>query len=313
MASPSMSLNLTITPDMSTTAAFGAILRANYDFVRAWAPVAYEGKDIEGVHQVRVGMRRMRSAVIVFRKAIPRELTDAWGEEMRWLANAMGPARDLDVFITEAMDAVTGKIPLPAGEERIRQLAEQHRAEAYAQVRAAIDSDRYKKYTTGLNHWLKEQGWYQADMPGKVRARMNKTVASYATSVLNKRVSQTLQDGARINEMSTEELHMLRIDCKKLRYATEFFGSLFNKKGMGQFTGYLKELQGLLGTMNDVTVMQGLLDALIQDVDERETVKYAGALIGWRARQYEEVRGTLGESWEAFANTIPPWFKGVGE
>ncbi|MEO5376781.1 MAG: CHAD domain-containing protein [Magnetococcus sp. DMHC-6] len=287
--------------------AFGATLKSNFAFMQQWEPVAQKGEDIEGVHQVRVAYRRLRSALVIYRKAMPRILTDSWGEEMRWAASELGPARDLDVFISEGLAPMAGKIPLPEGENKLLELAKEHRAQAYTRVQEMIQSQRYQNFKSGFSAWVAQKGWRGGEISQEVLSGFEKGVVRYAMKTLDKRVSSVLLTGQDMGRMSAEELHQLRIECKKLRYATEFFNSLFPAEEMAGFTLQLKGLQGLLGIMNDVAVLPGLLDTLLEGVQDKETLKYAGALIGWRLRQYEEVRGQLDGRWEAFAQQKLPW------
>ncbi|MBF0272943.1 MAG: CHAD domain-containing protein [Magnetococcales bacterium] len=293
----------------STGETFGLILRYNFDYLQEWAPIARHGENIEGVHQARVSLRRMRSALGLFRKAIPRSITDPWSMEMQWIASTMGAARDLDVFIHEGLKAMSGKIPLESGEKKLTALAEQRRTEAYAQVRTMMESERYQAFMRDFPAWLDSSGWYKDDMPSAERNRMNKNIRRYASMVLSKRMASTLSYGNRLKEMNSVELHALRIECKKLRYAFEFFLPLFVEKGMLSFGQHLKGLQDLLGVMNDVSVMPGLLEKILADSTDLETIQYAGALIGWRARQYEEIRAQLTTRWEEFAGAALPWMK----
>ncbi len=309
MDRPKMSKSAPINAKQSISEAFGVILRHNFEYMLSWADIAYDGKDIEGVHQARVAFRRMRSALVLFRKAIPREITDPWGQEMRWIASEMGPARDLDVFIDEGLEEMAGKIPLGDGEKKLMEIAQKHRAEAYVRVRAMFDGDRYKTFVKDFDVWLNDYGWFQEDLPASVREKLNGSIRKYAAKVLNKRVTKVLQTGEHKSKMSIEELHDLRIEGKKLRYATEFFSPMFSGPGMTEFNAHLKSLQGLLGTMNDVSVMPGLLEGLLKGVDDLETIEFAGAAVGWRAREYEEVRGELDQRWDAFAGTAFPWLK----
>ncbi len=130
--------------------AFAAILRHNYHFLLTWRDSARSWDDIEGVHQLRVSFRRMRSAVTLFRDAIPRDATAVWGDEMRWIAGELGPARDLDVFIAEGLGPVAELLPLP-GAERLMRLAEARRAEIYQQrVVPMLDSERFKHFVDGF-------------------------------------------------------------------------------------------------------------------------------------------------------------------
>lgn len=301
------SKGVTLQDRHSTGEAFGLIMRYNFDALQQWAPIAHEGKDIEGVHQARVSLRRMRSALGLFRRAIPRTITDPWGEEMRWIASAMGAARDLDVFIHEGLKAMAGRIPLEAGEKKLLALTEARRAEAYQEVRALLESDRYRAFTNDFAAWLDDKGWNQADLPDTERVRMEKSIRKYALFILGKRMGSTLSYGDQIEAMNSTELHALRIECKKLRYAFEFFQPLFVEKGMLNFSLFLKGLQDVLGVMNDVAVMPGLLDKILAGSTDLETIQYAGAVIGWRSRQYQEVRGQLASRWSEFAGASLPW------
>ncbi|MBF0369854.1 MAG: CHAD domain-containing protein [Magnetococcales bacterium] len=309
MAAKSKSKQSDIHATQSTEEAFESILRKNYAYMLEWEPIAYKGEDIEGVHQVRVAYRRMRSALVIYRKAIPRTATDAIANEMRWAAGQMGPARDLDVFIDEGLQAMSSRIPLANGEKKMLELAIKHQKTAYTQVRRTISSARYKKFKSNFETWLDEKGWRNEGIPEKNLSLLDKGVTKYAVKVLNKRFTQVLTAGEAMDKMGDEELHQLRIDCKKLRYATEFFTPLFNKDGMANFTLHLKGLQGLLGVMNDVAVLPGLLEILLKDEEDPEVIQYAGSIIGWRARQYEEIRGQLDDRWSTFANSSFPWLR----
>ncbi|MBF0583347.1 MAG: CHAD domain-containing protein [Magnetococcales bacterium] len=309
MALPSIRKPVVLSPGQSVNEAFDAILRHNFDDVLSWVPVAYNREDIEGVHQVRVSLRRLRSAITIFRKAIPRVITDPWNEEMRWVASEFGPTRDLDVFISEGLESLAGKTPLQEGEKKLRLLAVQHQDAAYERLRQLLDSDRYKTFATHFDQWIKVRGWFQVDMPSDTRAYLGTSVVHYAKRVLGKRMSVALAVGADLESMSDEELHQLRIECKKLRYATEFFSALFNPREMAEFTLQLKEVQGLLGIMNDVAVMPQLLEGLLKGVQDPELHSFAGALIGWRSYQSANIRKQLAGPWKTFSKTASPWRK----
>ncbi len=307
MSMPTISKSTPIREDQSTSEAFGAILRHNFDYMRSWAPIAYSREDIEGVHQARVAFRRMRSALTLFRKAIPRHITDPVGTEMRWIASEMGPARDLDVFIDEGLEEMAGKIPIADGEKKLLEIAINHRDRAYERLREMMDSDRYKKFLEDFDKWLTDNGWFQEEMPAETRVALGRNIRPYAAKVMDKRLAKVTIAGSNIMELPDVQLHELRIECKKLRYATEFFSPLFDRKGMAEFTALLKGIQGLLGVLNDVAVMPGLVEKLLEGVEDRHTIQYAGALVGWRARQYEEIRGQLQGAWTNFANAPLPW------
>ncbi len=285
--------------------AFGAILRHNYGHLPAWEDAARSWDDIEGVHQLRVAFRRMRSALRVFRSAVPRPVTAGWAEEMRGLANQLGPARDLDVFIEEGLQTITRQLPL-AGWEKLAALAQQRREVAYETVRAMLDSQRYASFKTNLDTWLDQQGWLTEELSDKHRERLDANVIPFARQLLDKQERRVLATGSHTDQESAQAMHQLRIECKKLRYAAEFFDPLF--KEMEDFTEHLKGLQDLLGVMHDVTVMHHLLENLLAGEHDPEVLQYAGGLVGWRTRQYYEIKNSFDERWEQFVNTLHPWW-----
>jgi CHAD domain-containing protein len=295
-----------IHPGQTVSVAFASILRHNLTYVGEWEAAARNWDDIEGVHQVRVSLRRMRSALGVFRSAVPRSLTADWSEEMRWAAGELGPARDLDVFIDEGLGATAGRLPLP-GEEKLLALATRHRETAYERVRTMLDSQRFARFRRSFTQWLDQAKWERAELDPKVRRRLASPLVPFARKRLDKQERKVLDVGTHVDPNSAAQMHQLRIECKKLRYATEFFTPLF--EGMEPFIGHMKGLQDLLGIMNDVAVMHGLVDKLLEGVEDHEVLEYAGGLVGWRACHSEQIKDSFDERWEELVHAKHPWWK----
>lgn len=294
-----------IYPEQTVNQAFTAILLQQLQQLQLWEDKARDWQDIEGVHQMRVALRRMRSLLRTFRPALPRELSDPWSDEMRWCASQLGPARDLDVFIDEGLNVVTDQLPLP-GESKLETIAWQRREQAYQTVNAMLDSERYLDFKQNFQHWLSDQPWRQSDtLEDKQQQRLQSNIAPFACKRLNKLQRQVLEQGQDIDQDSAPVMHELRIECKKLRYAAEFFRPLF--KGMDQFIRSLKVLQELLGTMNDVEVMKVLLQDLLKNRRDKELFQYAGGLIGWRAHEYYRLKDSFPQRWSEFTHCKLPW------
>ncbi len=291
----------------SVSDAFVSILRNNLADVLTWQDVARTWDDIEGVHQLRVCFRRMRSALSVFRDAIPREQTAAMADEMRWIAGELGPARDLDVFISDGLGSVASMLPLK-GEEALRRVAEERRAQVYEnQVRVMLDSERYRRFHEDFPQWLEARPWEQAEMSKKRAKALHSGIVSYSRQQLDKQNARVLAAGLHIDRENTTEMHALRIECKKLRYAAEFFRPIFD--GLSGFIAHLKGIQDLLGTMNDVAVTQGLLDDLLADSNDHELLIYAGGLIGWRNCEYRHMLLRFDEYWEELVGARHEWWR----
>jgi CHAD domain-containing protein len=298
---------LPITREQSASEVFATILRHNYDYMLTWLDSARSWDDIEGVHQVRVSFRRMRSALSLFRDAVPREVTDVWNEEMRWIAGELGDARDLDVFIDEALGPAAAVLPLP-GADRLRQLAEQGRAQVYRErVVPMLESERFQRFCDDFSAWVDARAWEQSPMKKKQRKRLHAGILSYSRRLLDKQERRVLSAGTNVDRNQAEEMHQLRIECKKLRYAAEFFRPLFD--GLDVFIGHMKGLQDLLGVMNDVAVTRGLLDNLLGSSREHDVLVYAGGLIGWRTCEFHHLLERFDDYWEEFVEAKHPWWK----
>lgn len=290
----------------SVSDSFATILKHNFSFLPLWEEAARSWQDIEGVHQMRVIFRRMRSATTTFRSAVPKEATRHWSDEMRWLAGELGDARDLDVFIDEALGTVGGKLNLP-GEGELVALAEAGRARAYEKVRAMLDGDRYAQFKEGFGAWLASEGWLGEQVDDKARIRLESNIVPFARRILDKQERRVLSRGALVDIYAADEMHQLRIECKKLRYAAEFFQPIF--EGMDSFILHMRGLQDLLGVMNDVAVMGDLLEGLLKMKPDRRAVEYAGGIVGWRTHEYHDLLETFEDCWNEFVDARNPWWK----
>ena len=291
---------------MSVSDAITTILRHNLEYLAEWEQMARSSSNIEGVHQTRVAFRRMRSALTIFRIVIPKAISKTWADEMRDLAGQLGRARDLDVFIEEALGSIRGKLSLP-GAEDFEALVYRRRESVYGEVRNMLDSEQYARFKTEFGSWIDNRGWEQADLKEKQRKLREGNLISFARKVLDIQERQVLEAGAHVDKHSAKEMHKLRIKCKKLRYAAEFFSPVF--AGMGEFIEHMKGLQNLLGVMNDVAVMHGLLEELLVGVEDPEVLQYSGGILGWRSCYYHELLFDFDRRWEEFVDAKHPWWK----
>jgi CHAD domain-containing protein len=298
MAKNTKKKRVAINVRQTVSEAFTTIMLEQLEYLSMWEEKARDWQDIEGVHQMRVALRRMRSAIETFHPVFSRELMTPWSEQMRWCAEELGPARDLDVFIGETLAAVADRLPL-AGAVKLEQLARQQREQSYAGVTALLDDERYANFKSGLKIWLDSQGWLNAGLNAKARQKLQTKITPFARKRLQKLEHKVYKQKHAIDPNSPADLHQLRIHCKKLRYAAEFFSPLFSQD-LDKYIIRLKALQVLLGTMNDIDVMQRLLDGLLAKRRDRELLRYAGGLIGWRAHEYHIIKESFAGLWQQF-------------
>jgi triphosphatase len=122
---------------------------------------ALSGLDPEGVHEMRVALRRMHAALSDFREIIPAAQLAWMKRETEWLITSLGAARDWDVFLSELLAPVESAQPGDAGLAKLRMAAETERKKSYAGARRAIRSPRYAALLTRMRRWLSTKSWRQ--------------------------------------------------------------------------------------------------------------------------------------------------------
>ena len=199
--------------------------------------------DPEFVHQMRVALRRLRSALRVFAPALPAGFAERLAGPLRDLAGALGAARDWDVALQEILPPVQHAFP---GDGRIRALAEKAvaaRDSARASARGAVAAPAYGQLLLELVSGLHGLG------PGAPALPDLATFAAASLDGLERRVAKRTERAAGLAPL---DLHELRIACKRLRYGLEFFAPLGDRKRSKRRIAALTELQSSLGRLNDV-------------------------------------------------------------
>lgn len=290
-----------ITPAMTVAQAFQAIA---WNCIGHWT-ANQEGvllaDDPEYIHQVRVALRRLRSALPLFASAVPRESYAGIAAELKWIAGEMGPARNWDVFVTQTLPPLLAEFPGDAGLLRLQQAAVTAQCEARESARRALLSPRYDRLLLDLGAWLLGDGWH-AQASAENKLRLEDPVAQLALRMLAKRHRTVRRHGPGLAEMPPAERHQVRIAVKKLRYATEFFAALYTPKVSAPYLDAMSRLQDELGVLNDVATIGHLLTLLpVRDPGAR------GVVAGWAARGLSGRLAALDKAWKAFCACRPFW------
>jgi triphosphatase len=255
-------------------------------------PVALAGK-IEGIHQMRVAMRRLRSMLSAVRDLMP-EAERRWAsDEVKQLTEALGPARNLDVFATELLPSARAEAPDQPGWDELAAATERVRAEAHRHVSDQIRSPEHTASLLRLLRWFESRGWRSAQS-NKPSEGMAATIGEVAPAVLDRRRKAVRKRSQHFQRLSAYNRHRLRIAVKKLRYAIELLESLYDEREARPFVKRLKRVQDELGYANDVRVAYGLVIELGRSTADSEPVANAGAqLLAWHQRALIEREGKL--------------------
>lgn len=288
--------------DAVLSASFGECLR---QIDQNLAPAAL-GSDPEGVHQMRVGVRRFRAALSLFKGVLPDERLAALRSELKWLGAELGICRDLDVFQTELLEPLIEHRPDDGALKHLRDEVQLSRAAAQEQLRVVLASGRTTRLLLTLGRWVVAREW--RDQPLSERsARIYASAASEAQRLLSKRHRRVARKGRRPTERSMAELHELRIELKKLRYASEFLGGAFPEASPETFTKRVAALQDVLGALNDAATAARLLEPLTREDAPVERVHALGFVAGWANRGAEDHLARLGPRWKRFRKTGRFW------
>jgi CHAD domain-containing protein len=296
---------LRLDPAVTLDEAFAIILRACFLHLLQSLPAAEDGRNPEGVHQLRVSLRRLRSALDLMRSVGALSHLDVLRSEAKWLARGLSAARDWDVFQLATLPAIAKACPSVAGFDALARAAAQRQAEAYRRARNALDDRRCAVFLIGLGGWIETRGWRNGVAPEDL-GRLAEPAVNFAQRVLSEQYAKVLRRGRRFKSLTTDELHRLRLATKRLRYLSEFLLPLYeDRKSARKFARRLAGLQEELGVFNDMAVTASLLDGL--GAEDRDSTIAAAAIAGWQARASIGVQQALRDCWRDFAAARAPW------
>jgi triphosphatase len=248
-----------IAPGTPAGEAFRAIALSCVRQIVANEPAMCAGK-AEALHQMRIGLRRLRGAIVLFAGIVGDDKLKMLKAELKWITRELGPARELDVFAADVLgplrEAQTEAARLAAAHDAF----EEKRAAAYRKAAAAIQSGRFRAAILDVVEWVETRAWTEAAEHVAARAQ---DVAQHATVELAKLRRKIKRKGAELRHLSVAQRHRLRINAKHLRYATEFFAATFPGEGRAKrridSLSALKDLQDALGGLNDLATHHALI------------------------------------------------------
>jgi inorganic triphosphatase YgiF len=293
---------------MSTADAFRIIGQSVLRHITANQAVV-ERADSEGVHQMRVGLRRLRAAISLFSKLLDDKQTERIKSELEWLLGELALARDLDVYERDAVEPLRHTAATKRGMKQLEDALASQRAAAFAKAKVAVDSPRYRSLLLDTLQWLEIGDWTKRSRRFGVRA-----VELFAADILARRTQKASKKAKRLRELDTRERHKLRITIKKLRYAIDFFENLFEGHGAtkreSRFKACLERLQDHLGALNDIKVHQKLalrLAAGKSYTKVRAQTFAAGVVSGREQSKIEPLLDAADKDARKFARVRPFW------
>jgi inorganic triphosphatase YgiF len=294
--SPSLAADATVESALATVLRHGLAQALDNEAI-----AASEGS-VESIHQLRVALRRLRSALSLFREVIPAAARERWSGEARSLLVALGPCRDLDVLATELLPPIVEANPSPAL-AALAELAAERRGGALADLTAALRRQETGDFFLDLSSWVERRGW-RADLAFEALAVLESPAEPFAARILDRRRRKLRKAGKGFASLGADGRHRVRINVKKLRYGLEFLADLLPHGRARRYIAALTELQDCLGRMNDIVIARRLVDALVAGMAGRDGNRLAaaeggGQVVGWYARAALDLEPRVLEAWRA--------------
>ena len=239
---------ISLTSGMTSSEGFQAIAYACLHQFRLNQSILLRAKNPEALHQARVALRRLRSALSIFRDMLADDRFDHIQSELHWIANELDMSRDIDVLLAGIRD------------EGAREKLQVAHAQAYAGATGALTSPRLRILMLDLVEWIMIGKWLTAPADQQLIERPLDAFAADVLDHCRRGIKRRWRHWARLDDKGR---HRLRIKVKKLRYSADFFGLLFPGKRPTRhrkaFLSALEKLQGFLGDLNDQTKSAALL------------------------------------------------------
>jgi triphosphatase len=272
--------------DMSADQAFRQIAGECLRHMQSNQEVALIGEDPEGVHQMRVALRRLRVAIKLFK----RDVTDLQ-DELRWLNTNLAAARDWDVLLHETLPAA--RTALQTAEPKL-DLVQEHafaaRQQTYKRLKRALNSQRYARLLLNLGAVLTAE-----DHPAKGK------LVKLAEHELQKAYDTLRKHGDHLGELTAKQRHKFRIDSKHLNYAADFFADIHKGKKLALHTqtliDHIKPLQKSLGQFNDTVVTGLLLKQLARKQTHPYLLEAIALVMDWNSSCATETSKQVEKAW----------------
>ena len=292
---------LALDPAQTARATVTSIYTQLADTMRANISGVVADLDSEFLHDLRVAIRRTRSGLTLIKKVLPETVVARFKTEFKEIGSVTGPVRDLDVYLLSE-GKYRERLPefLQPGLSTFFTSLQDEREQQQKLLARELKSGRLEKLLASWEKQLKSKDKEPAERAGT-------PIIDVAKKVIFRRYKLVMKDGKAItNGCPDEKLHELRIEGKKLRYAMEFFKSLFPKEEIETAIKHLKTLQNNLGDFNDLSVQQEMLRNTLEKLKpgskkNQEMAAALGGLMTSLAHEQKNIRKAFEETFSAFS------------
>ncbi len=289
-------------PESATAGeAFAAVCGAALGQIGVNARGYATAADPEHLHQLRVGVRRLRSALRAFRRLLRARKARGVDRAARRVMRTLGPARDADVFC-EALAAWVrrGRGDPEDGRRRLLRGAQGRRTAARRAARRLIAGARFQRFQLSALRWLESGPW----KPGGVS---DEPLIAFGARALDRLYRKTVAQAEVTDWGDAARRHALRVALKRLRYGCDYFAGCFARNATRPYLKRLVALQDILGELNDLAVARQRLRELAPRGSERSLLEASRRIRRRLVAQEQKLIAALPEAWDALVAERPFW------
>jgi CHAD domain-containing protein len=266
-----------------------------------------QGIDSEELHDMRVATRRMRAAFDIFSEAFDAKAIRPHLKGLKATGRALGQVRDMDVFIEKAISYQQGlSEEYRMGLDPLLRAWCQERELHRSQMLSHLDSSRYQIFKHSFNIFLQTPGEGNSQTANALTG--HQLVRDFAPVLIYNRLGSVRAFEPLLVNASLEQLHALRIEFKKLRYAVEFFQEVLGKQAK-DVINELKKIQDHLGDLNDARVATQMISQFLeawesqqaqQRLAERQSPEPIVAFLAAKHAERYHLMVTFPDTWASF-------------
>jgi inorganic triphosphatase YgiF len=299
-----------LAPDATAEEAFRASLSHCLRHIARNMGAVVQAHDPEGVHQLRVGLRRLRVALSALGDPFGVGPFESLGSRAKALGVALAGTRELDVFATDLLAPV--ELAAKALDlSPLRLALEELRGESWKDAVALVRSEEFTGFLLDLASVIETRAWREEASPEQL-SEFLRPARALAAAALDRQLKKTTKRAKHLSRFGIAERHRLRIALKKLRYTVEFFAPQFDARSVSAFLGPLGRLQDLFGALNDAATAEHILDRIAAHPGETEAPELAvasGFVLGWHQSRIPLTWEKAKKRWKRFAKTEPFWVR----
>lgn len=305
---PRFAAPIAFAPEVSVEHGFRDVLRSCLTQICDNRIVVLKSRDPEGPHQLRVGLRRLRSAFRLFRPMLNPATTGPLDRMAQTIAAEAGALRDLDVLVDEIVAPLTGTAPATVPFEGLMATLNGLRDDtARATLTDHLKSAEVNAFLIDLASYTECRGWLDPENFDQ-SADLSQPIEAFSAQALSHQWKKCRKYGKRLENLTIPERHEMRKALKKMRYGIEFFGCLYPADTVKPFLKRMKKLQDIFGYLNDVAMAERLPEMCANaGAATPEISRAAGFVIGWHEAQARAQWQNAKGCWDAAVETPKFW------